>query len=210
VDVFEEIMNFGNDNSDGMAICTGTEQKNHDSGGSSTEPVGAVDVEIDVLSPCLIEVTTGKEVVTVYAKVTDKSEITGLQRLGWSFDWVKEAKDCEIYKIMIQGDSKIQGLVALRDDPKQMAVYARLIESAPHNRIPNKQYEGVGGHLTAIAVKRSADLGYGGYVYFDAKSELVEHYAKVLKATQIGSSARMFIDEVAAQFILGSYTLTEE
>ena len=46
----------------------------------------SIDVIIDKLTPCLVEVSTGKEVQTVFSLVTEK-EITGLNKKGWFFDW---------------------------------------------------------------------------------------------------------------------------
>jgi hypothetical protein len=66
----------------------------------------------------------------------------------------------------------------------------------------------VGGHLTAIAVKKSVELGYDGCVWFVAKTRLKEHYAKTLKAIILPNN-RMLIDEVASKYILDKYTLTE-
>jgi hypothetical protein len=46
------------------------------------------------------------------------------------------------------------------------------------------EYEGVGGHLFAIALKLSHSNGFGGYAYFDAKNmELVKHYSDMIGAT---------------------------
>jgi hypothetical protein len=75
----------------------------------------------------------------------------------------------------------------------------------------NKQYEGVGGHLFAIAVKLSLANCCGGSIYFDAKNiKLVEHYIESLYATRVPSRIheyRMEVLEDKAYEILTRYTL---
>ena len=75
------------------------------------------------------------------------------------------------------------------------------------------RYNGVGGHLFAIAVQKSVDCGYGGYVFMDAKNaELVDHYKKTLGALFLGRPHpyRMIIDEENAMKLLSIYTLKGE
>lgn len=93
------------------------------------------------------------------------------------------------------------------------AVYVKIAESAPHNFGTSKEYIGVGGHLFAIAVQRSYELGYGGFVYMDAKNtKLVKHYAERLGAIHIGHPHpyRMIIDEMAAYKLIRTYNFRRD
>ncbi|MBR7132039.1 MAG: hypothetical protein IKD04_00750 [Clostridia bacterium] len=175
---------------------------------TGSENVGTT-IKIDGFTPCLIETSSGKIVDTEYSLVTTKN--TKLS--GWNFNWSDSGlKNSEIYKLTLKGDDKIQGLVALNDFKKDNAVYVKLAESAPHNIGQNKLYDGVGGHLFAIAIKKSLERGYGGFVFMDAKNiELVKHYQKTLGAVHIGGAHpyRMYIDGDNAQKILDYYTLEE-
>lgn len=172
-----------------------------------------VDIEIDRFTPCLVEVATGKIVQTTYSKAS-KSEFAGLKKQGWLFDWnAKGLSGDDIYKLTLSGSKEIQGLVALRYEERSRAVYVHIAESAPHNRGTNKRYEGVGGHLFAIAAKISLDKGYDGYFFLDAKNQdLVKHYAGILDAQWIGipHPYRMVVNENAAAKLLNRYTLEKE
>ena len=110
---------------------------------------------------------------------------------------------------MVKDDSTIQGLISA--EVIRGAVYIHLIESAPHNRGENKQYEGVGGHLFAIAIKLSMVNGFDGYIFFEAKNlELVQHYIEMLGATRLPTrfhEYRMEVSEEQAQKIIEEYTL---
>ena len=173
-----------------------------------------VDIEIDVLSPCLICVSTGEIVDTFYTKASI-SELEALKRQDWNFNWQdKDLKDSDIYKITVEGSNEIQGLIALRGIPQDKAVYIVIVESAPHNRGKSRQYNGVGGHLFAVAAQCSIELGYDGFMYMEVKNEeLANHYEAILGAVSLGSvtglTRRMYIDEEAAHVLLSEYTLQE-
>lgn len=176
---------------------------------SRSENMGTA-VKIDRFTPCLVEISSGEIVDTQYSLATTED----LKINGWNFNWSdSDLRNSEVYKLTLKGDNKIQGLVALNDFKKDNAVYVKLAESAPHNIGKNKKYDGVGGHLFAIAIKKSIERGYGGFIFMDAKNiELVEHYHKILGAVHIGGvhPYRMYIDENKAQEILDYYTLEEK
>ena len=170
----------------------------------------SISVEIDNFTPCLVDCQSGKIVDTHYSIVNEND----LKTNGWNFEWKsKDLVDAEIYKLTIVNNEQIQGLVAIKDDKSNYAIYLKLAESSPNNIEKNKQYEGVGGHLFAIAVQKSLEKGYGGFVYFEAKNKhLVKHYQETFGARNIGGvhQFRMIIDEVAAKELLNKYTLKEE
>lgn len=170
-------------------------------------------IEIDDFTPCLVEKSTGKIVDTKYS-IANKSELKSLKQKGWNFNWTADdLKDSDIYKLTLENDDTIQGLVALTDFPRDKAMYINIAESAPHNIGENKKYEGVGGHLFAIAAKESVNRGYDGYLFLDAKNmDLVNYYHEKFGATLLGMPHpyRMYIDEVNANKLLKIYTFKEE
>ena len=114
---------------------------------------------------------------------------------------------------MVEGDSEIQGLIAVTDKPEDYALYIDIAESAPHNIGDNKIYEGVGGHLFAIAAIESVKRGYDGYLFLDAKNvQLVEYYKQKFGATLMGipHPYRMYIDERSAHKLIQIYTMKGE
>ena len=68
-------------------------------------------------------------------------------------------------------------------EDKNDHIFIHLVESANFNKGTNKIYFGVAGNLFAFACKVSFEKGYEGYVAFDSKSVLNEHYKKKLGAT---------------------------
>ena len=167
------------------------------------------DIIIDKLTPCLEDLRTGEIVKTSYS-LADKDEIKNLK--GWAFNWADSSlKNSEIYKLTLQNDNEIQGLVALTKYEKDRAVYVNIAERAGWKQ-GIKKYGGVGGHLFAIAAKRSKELGYGGFVFMDAKNmKLVENYKEKLKAKHVGVGHpyRMVIEEEAAEYLLKIYGMED-
>jgi hypothetical protein len=168
-----------------------------------------IDIRIDKLTPCLVDVSTGKELQTTFS-IAVEEDISGLIEKGWLFDWTdNELRKTNIYKLLVAGNNTIQGLVSA--EVIRGAVFIHLAESAPHNRGEGKLYEGVGGHLFAIAMKLSMVNGFGGYVFFEAKNmKLVDHYSDMLGATRVPTRIheyRMEVLEEVAQSVIEKYTL---
>jgi len=168
-----------------------------------------VEIIIDKLTPCLVEIATGDVLQTVFSLAAE-DDISGLKEKGWLFDWSDEAlQKTNIYKLMIKDDDVVQGLVSA--EVIRGAVYVHLAESAPHNLPPNKKYEGVGGHLFAIAMKLSLSNGFGGYIFMDAKNQkLVDHYIEKLGARRVSTryhTHRLEVSEENAVKVINKYTL---
>jgi len=168
-----------------------------------------IDTLIDKLTPCLVDAETGEILSTIFSIAT-KNDIAELSNKGWAFDWSADSLDkLNIYKLLIKDDDTIQGLIAT--EVFRGAVYIHLLESAPQNRGEDKKYEGVGGHLFAIAMRLSVALGFGGYIFFDAKNmELVKHYSDMLGANRLYSPVheyRMEVQEDNTSKIINKYTM---
>ena len=168
-----------------------------------------VAVEIDELTPCLRRLSDNK-IVDTHFEIIDPRK---MDLRNWEFEQSWKSKNKEGYTVkglFAENDTRVQGLVAYKDAPKDKGVYVALVESAPHNSgynktIKNKEYSGVGAHLFAEAVRESFDLGYNGFIGFQAKNKLVKHYSKILGAFQVGSSQQMIVDETAAKKLYERY-----
>ncbi|MBQ7796822.1 MAG: hypothetical protein IJ374_09730 [Lachnospiraceae bacterium] len=160
-----------------------------------------VDILIDRLTECLVERSTGRTVETKYIK--RENPIKKREYSGWKFDWDITMKNgYSIYELFVEGNDIVQGRISLKIEGG--VVNIDIVETAPHNFGHEGKYEGVGGHLFAIACKISFDAGCDGVVAFDAKSSLVEYYKKELGAIEI-YPRRLVIFEDAAQKLLDQY-----
>lgn len=149
---------------------------------------------IDSLTPCLKNVQTGDIVETEVIRVKRKSFLQKFnEHTGWYVNWSKFDDETEIYALVIKGTVDIQGLIAVTDDVQSNAV---------------KVYEGVGGHLFAIAMNISVQRGHGGCVHAVAMdNEILKHYVDVFDAIVVGimHPFHFVIEEESAKKIMEVY-----
>ncbi len=150
-------------------------------------------VEIDELTHCLKKIGSDDEFPTEVKKISSKAILSRFtEKTQWYENWVNLSKENEIYGLFVQGSDEVEGLVTI--DPRRIrdALYVTWMVAAPHNNVEicgrgNQKYVGVGGHLFAIAIRKSVQYGYGGAIYGFAKdAEKLAHYEKWFGAEYIG------------------------
>ena len=143
----------------------------------------------------ILNLETGIKEEVFVERFQSALELKGFnKKTGWYINWSKMYKtpDVEIYAIRIMNGT-IQGLVALFDDKENKAVKIEWAVAAPlNNKLMSsngrKAYEGVGACLFSIAAHRSVELGYGGFIYGDAKNlKLLQYYINKFNAKRIPS-----------------------
>ena len=163
-----------------------------------------IDLEIDKLTNSVENSLSGEVFDTEVTRLKN-TDFKVIKKSDWQFDWKLEFKapKNEIYKLTTANNPTIiQGLLSIED--KVDHVFMHLIESAKFNKGKDKLYLGVPGNLVAFACKVSLDKGYDGYVAFDSKTVLIEHYKQILGATHL-IRQRMFVDPIAAQRLISRY-----
>jgi hypothetical protein len=161
-------------------------------------------IEIDHLTNSIENNITGEVFDTSVTKL-GKTVREDFNPANWLFDWITEfgLPNRDVYKLTtINNPSIIHGLVSFED--KFDYIFIHLVESANFNKGTNKMYLGVAGNLFAFACKLSFSKGYEGYIAFDSKSALIDHYVKKLGATHINAQ-RMFIDSINALYLVKKY-----
>ena len=159
-----------------------------------------INVEIDSLTNSIQD----RETALIFETIVSELSADELKTLkNWQFNWLKESRYFPIFKLTTVAEPMvIQGLMSI--EPQQGFVFMSLIETAPHNFGSQKQYLGVAGNLVAFACKKSFESGFGGYVSFVSKSQLVEHYKKTLNA-EVLYGPRMVIKTPAATALVRQY-----
>lgn len=165
----------------------------------------ALDFEIDRLTNSIQNTISGDNFSTEVSLLTKADLQLITKRNDWSFNWKIEFDDNtkEVYKLTITNNPTIiQGLLSLTMETDH--VFMNLVESAPFNIGKNKLYEGVAGNLVAYACKVSFQKGFAGFVAFDAKTKLIQHYKKTLGAYWFGGQ-RMIIPTQPSQILIDTY-----
>jgi hypothetical protein len=163
-----------------------------------------IDVEIDKLTNSIENRITGDVFDTAIVQLSAKGK-RQIKKADWRFNWHVELlnENRQVYKLIINNNPLIiQGLISL--EVKTDHIYMHLIESAFFNRGKNKVYWGVPGNLVAFACKISFEQGFEGYVAFDAKTTLIQHYQETLYATHFRGT-KMYIETLAALRLVEQY-----
>jgi len=163
-------------------------------------------IQIDKLTNSITNTISGDSFSTDVHVVT-KTDLKGVSKKnGWLFSWTAELKytDRQVYKLTIRDNPNIiQGLASLSDNSNHY--YIHLVESAPFNLGKNKLYEGVPGNLFAYTCKISWEKGYQGFVSFNSKTKLIEHYITSLGATHVGGHKMVIFPNEALKLIKKYY-----
>ena len=164
-----------------------------------------LDIEIDKLTDSILNRISGDSFRTEILLLTKLDLKIITKSRGWLFNWKYEFNqlDREVYKLtIVDNEAIIQGLISLAVKPDH--VYMYLLESAPFNVGRNKVYEGVPGNLVAFACKLSFQRGGEGFVSFESKTQLIEHYTRTLGAYHFGGQL-MVIDSIASKKLVDKY-----
>jgi len=164
----------------------------------------AFDFEVDKLTNSIENALTGEVFDTEITRLS-ANDNRKIKKADWLFDWKKELIDStkEVYKLTtVNNLTIIQGLLSIED--KQDHIFMHLIESSHFNKGKNKVYLGVPGNLVAYACKVAFERSYQGFVAFDSKTALIEHYQQTLGATHF-RGLRMFLETTAATKLVRQY-----
>ena len=167
-----------------------------------------LDITIDKLTNSILNTISGDSFPTDVHPVTKGDLKSVTKKNGWLFTWATELKfsDRHVFKLTIRDNPNIiQGLASISDYEDHY--YLHLVESAPFNLGKNKLYEGVPGNLFAFTCKTSWDKGYQGFVSFNSKTKLIEHYEKSLGATHVGGHKMVIFPTEALKLIKKYYPI---
>lgn len=160
-----------------------------------------IDIEIDKLTNSIENAFTEERFLTDVLPI----KINEINSADWVFDWKKEISNPkkQVYKLVTKENHNIiQGLISISDGTDH--IFMNLLENAQFNKGKNKVYNGVAGNLIAFACKIAFEKDYDGFVVFDAKTALTQHYQDTLHAKKLGG-LRMYIDTIAAFRLLDKY-----
>ncbi|MDR1453418.1 MAG: hypothetical protein LBJ25_05545 [Candidatus Margulisbacteria bacterium] len=126
-----------------------------------------------------------------------------LKKDGWKFDWEKSFGAVS-QKIAFFDKNAIQGLAEFEEVPSSRYNIIYRIELAPENIGKNRKIENVAGMLFAYVAKDSLDAGFDGFVVFDSKTILKDHYVNKYGA-KILYGDRLYFDTKASRNLVNRY-----
>ncbi len=164
-------------------------------------PARQISVEIDKLTRSIENAWTGESFTTAVLPLTS-DDMKAIGKTYWLFDWKAEAKSKEkqVFKLVIKDNAHaIQGLISLQE--REDHVFMHIIESHKLNKGEKKLYLGVAGNLIAFACKLSFEKGFEGYVSFESKTKLVQHYQESLGASLLFGNIMVINSNAAVRLI---------
>jgi len=124
----------------------------------------------------IIEVATGKKLKASIALLAN-ADFKQIAKKRYFFDWKKERGVSDLFKLTLQGESEILGLLALIDFPREFRVEIRLLCVSRENQGKDKKYEGIAGHLIAFAGRVAISKYFEqACISLLRKTELRNHY----------------------------------
>jgi len=140
----------------------------------------------------IIEVCSGvcRKVVI---KEVEPLDFANLTRKRYFFNWKSLGKTATIYKLQIEGEDDILGVMALVGYPTEKRIEIKLIASSRENQGKFKQYDRIAGCLIAYACRLSGKK-YKKYacVSLIPKTELINHYKQ--KYCMIWGGWQLFLE----------------
>jgi len=126
-----------------------------------------------------------------------------LKKDGWNFDWDKSFGAIS-QKIAYLENENIQGLVEFEEVPSSLYNIIYRIELAPENIGKNKKIDNIAGTLFAYVAKDSLDAGFEGFVVFDSKTLLIDHYVEKYGAKVLFGN-RLYFDTEASKALINKF-----
>ncbi|MBM6722670.1 MULTISPECIES: hypothetical protein [Oscillospiraceae] len=153
----------------------------------------------------------------ISATITPATSDDLKQTMDWQTQWTSRAAREMPNKVALRrrDNAELLGLMSYELDEKGLAVEIIYLESAGHSNANllhtkggQKKYIGIAKALFAYAASVSVEAGFGGVLFFKAKtSELREYYIREFGAMPLGSydPFRLIIWEDAAERIISEY-----
>lgn len=124
----------------------------------------------------IIKVVTGAKKAIIIREAGTK-DFKLLVKKRFSFVWKTFKNTTTVYKLQIEREDDILGVMGLIDRPVEKRIEIKLLSSSAENIGKGKVYEGIAGCLIAFAC-RLAVTKYGAEacVSLVTKTELIKHY----------------------------------
>jgi len=126
----------------------------------------------------------------------EDEELARIDPARYFFDWTEETGQ-EVYKLVLQGQHDILGLISIEVMPKEWRVHVRLLTVSEENQGRGKMYDRIAGNLLAhaagIAVR---EFGASACISLRPKTALEPHYMEKYNMTKTGVTLSLMVPEI--------------
>jgi hypothetical protein len=134
----------------------------------------------------------------------EKGDFSKLTVERHSFNWKKLKDEFVIYKLSLNDDDDILGIIALKYYPAEERTEIKLLAVSAENKGRNKRYERIAGCLIAFA-GREAVRKYSRYPCLSLvpKTELKKHY--ISKYGMIDGGWQLYLEDAPLFRLINEY-----
>ena len=153
----------------------------------------------------IIEVCSGvhKEAII---KAVEPSDFALLSKKRYSFNWQSLKKIATLYKLTIQDEKDILGVMALIDYSNEKRIEIKLLASSLENRGRNKKYDRIAGCMIAFACDLSSKKYFiDACVSLVPKTALFDHYKQ--KYYMVWNGRQLFLENDTLVKLVKEYLL---
>jgi len=151
----------------------------------------------------IIEVATGKELIASISSLED-TDFKQITKKRYFFNWRKEKGAADLFKLTLQGDSEILGLLALTDFPREFRMQIHLLCVSRENQGKDKKYDNIAGCLIAFAARTAISKYFEqACISLLPKTELRAHYKS--KYGMLDGGPQLFLEGAGLYAIIKKY-----
>ena len=143
----------------------------------------------------IVEISTGK-IHPIEILPVESPDYKTLSKARYFFDWKEERKE-ELYKLVLNGQKDILGLISVERIPSEWRIHIRLLSVSKENAGSRKVFENIAGNLIAYVAKIAvADYGELACVSLRPKSSIAQHYIDKYNMQMTGMTLSLEIPEI--------------
>lgn len=151
----------------------------------------------------IIEVATGRKLKSSVTPLVN-ANFKQITKKRYFFDWKKERGMSDLFKLTLQGESDILGLLALIDFPQEFRVQIHLLCVSRENLGKDKMYEGIAGSLIAFAGRVAVTKYFEeACISLLPKTELKSHYKS--KYGMMDGGPQLFLEGARLNDLIKKY-----
>lgn len=143
----------------------------------------------------IVEILTGTTYQIEILPVED-IDYKLITKSRYFFNW-KEENKYEVYKLVLEGNNDILGMMSLEKIPNEWRIHIRLLTVSKENKGDEKRFEKIAGNLIAFAAKLAVEeYGELACISLKPKTQIAQHYIDKYKMNKTGVTLSLEVPEI--------------
>lgn len=140
----------------------------------------------------------------VIVNIAEDEDFKVLSEKRYSFNWKSFKKTTTVYKLRIEKENDILGVMGIVDIPAEKRVEIKLLATSIENIGSNKVYDRVAGCLIVYACRIAiTNYGMDACISLVPKTQLIKHYMQ--KYHMLNAGRQLFLEGHALFLLMREY-----